>query len=251
MLPAFQERFENVALVHLRVAHQGNHPPRGLLAVHQAVEAQVILHQRGEQGRRDPQPHRAGGKIHRASVLGTRGVGLSAAQPPESLEVVQALVAQQVLNGVEDRRGVGLDRDPVFRPQHVKVKRRHQGRGRGAGGLVAAHLEPVPAGPDVVGVVDQPGGEPQHALVQLLQHGQRVGRDGCRCGVRVTLQGTHGGAPSREWRSRAVLRLLTVSWGRIFILRFYPRFGMFSQYLLPFGQLNSGLCQFPRWTSLI
>ena len=73
---------------------------------------------------------------------------------------------------VEHRGGVRLYRDPVLRPHHVEIERRHQGRDRGARRLVAADLEPVAARPQMVGVVDHPGGEPQHLLFERLERRQ-------------------------------------------------------------------------------
>jgi len=81
-------------------------------------------------------------------------------------------VAEQVLDRVEDRAGMGFDGDAILRPEHVEVERCHQGGDGGAGGLVASDLEPVAFGADVVRVVDGPGGEPQDLALQLPQEVQ-------------------------------------------------------------------------------
>src|SRR3546814_2631463 len=65
-----------------------------------------------------------------------------------------------------DRAGVRLDGDPVLRPQHVEIQRRHQGGHGGAGRLVAADLQAVAAVAYVVGVVDRPHGMPEHLALQ-------------------------------------------------------------------------------------
>ena len=77
------------------------------------------------------------------AVLGARRIGLRAAKRAKPLQLLAALVPEQVLDGVEDRRGVRLDRDAVLRTQHVEIERGHQGRQRGARRLVAADLQPV------------------------------------------------------------------------------------------------------------
>ncbi len=85
-------------------------------------------------------------------------------------------MAEQVLDGMEHGARVGLHRDAVLGTQHVEVERRHQGRQRGARRLVAAHLEPVGAGAQMIGVVNGPAREPQDLSLQLAQDGGTVGR---------------------------------------------------------------------------
>ncbi len=53
VLPALHQRFEDVALVELGVAGQRDHPPRRRVGRGEAVQPQVILHQRGEQRHAD------------------------------------------------------------------------------------------------------------------------------------------------------------------------------------------------------
>src|SRR5271157_1924400 len=84
------------------------------------------------------------------------------------------LPPQQILNGMKDRAGVGLDRDPVLGTQDIEIERRHERGERGAGRLVASHLEPVSTGPQVVGVVDHPGGQPEHLAFQRAKTGQAL-----------------------------------------------------------------------------
>src|SRR3546814_13645190 len=82
-----------------------------------------------------------------------RRIGLGAAEGAEALQCRTALPAHHVLDGMIDRAGVRLDGDPVLRPQHVEIQRRHQGGHGGAGRLVAADLQAVAAVAYVVGVV--------------------------------------------------------------------------------------------------
>jgi hypothetical protein len=98
----------------------------------------------------------------------------------EVLELVAALLAEQVLDRVIDRRRMRLDRDAVLRPQHAEIQRRHDGRKRGRRRLVAADLEAVGIVAQVVGVVDHPAGEPQHLALELAENAQLVRRQSGR-----------------------------------------------------------------------
>ena len=173
VLPALQQGLEDIALVELGIAHERDHPP--LPALEQPAAGEIVLRQRGEHGLRRAEPDRAGREVDVVVVLAARGVGLGAAEAAEALQPVAALAPQQILDGVEHRRRVRLDRNPVLRPQHVEIERRHDRRQRGAGRLVPAHLEPVARGAQVVRVVDRPGGEPQHLALQRGQDGAPVG----------------------------------------------------------------------------
>src|SRR3546814_16703336 len=75
---------------------------------------------------------RAGREVDVVDVLGARGVGLRATEAAEVLHLVAALVAEQVLDGVEHRARMRLHGDTVGRAQHVEIKRRHEGGERGA-----------------------------------------------------------------------------------------------------------------------
>ena len=174
VLPALEQRLEDVALVELGVADQRHHAARRAFLVAQLLQPHIVLHQRGEQRHGDAQPDRAGREIDVVDVLGARRIGLRAAQRAEALELVARLVAEQVLDGVEHRRGVRLHRHAILGPQHREIERRHHRRQRGARGLVAADLEPVAVGPEMVGVVDGPGAQPQHLALELAQQPQAV-----------------------------------------------------------------------------
>jgi hypothetical protein len=171
LLPALEQRLEDVALVHLGVAHEGDHAPfRPLTAP--AVRPHVVLHEAGEQRLGDAEADGARREVHVVHVLGARGIRLRALEAPEVLELVAGLVAQEVLDGVEDRARVRLHRHPVLGAEHREVERRHDGRERGRGGLVPADLQPVAARPQVVRVVDGPGRQPAHLALELGEVGQ-------------------------------------------------------------------------------
>ena len=69
VLPAFEQRLEDVAFVEFGVARQRDHPARRPVARDQAVQPQVILHQGGEQRHADAKPDGAGREIDDVAVL--------------------------------------------------------------------------------------------------------------------------------------------------------------------------------------
>ncbi len=79
------------------------------------------------------------------------------AQATETLQLVQTLIAQQIVDGVQDRPCMRFDGDLVLRAQGAEIKGRHDRRHGRAAGLMAADLHAVALGPDVVGIVDGPG----------------------------------------------------------------------------------------------
>ncbi len=184
LLPAFEHRLEDVALVELGVADERHHaafvprePP--------AMGAHIVLHQRGEQRLRDAEADRAGGEIDVVGVLGARRIALRALVAAERFHPLAGLAAEQILDGVEDRARMRLHRDAVLRPQHVEIERGHDGGERGGRRLVAADLQAVDALAHVVRVVDHPAREPQHLALELAENAKLVvemsacGRHGC------------------------------------------------------------------------
>jgi hypothetical protein len=98
-------------------------------------------------------------------VLRLAGVGLDALERAELGEVLPGQVAEQVLDGVEGRRGVRLDGDAVAGLELAEVEggedRDHRGRGR----LVAADLRVVKVGANVIGMVNHVRREPEHTTL--------------------------------------------------------------------------------------
>ena len=176
VLPAFEQGLEDVALVELGVADDGDHPAGRLVGGHEAVQPDIVLGQRGEERHRGAEADRAGREIDRCRVLGPGRIGLGTTERAEALHGLLALLAQQVVRRVHDRAGMRLDRDPIAGAQHVEEECRHDGRDRGAGGLVAADLELVAAGPEMVGVVDGPGCQPEQLLLDGRQQVPPLGR---------------------------------------------------------------------------
>ena len=182
VLPALQQRLEDIALVHLGVADQRDHASlRPVL--HPAMRLDVILHQRGKQCLRDAEADRTGREIDIVGILGARRIGLRAFETAKIFQLLAGLVAEQILDGMKYRAGMRLYRDAVLRPQYREIKRRHDGGERRRRGLMAANLQAVDIGPDVIGVMDGPGRQPQHFARQRGQHFKA-------CGF-----GRHGGAP--------------------------------------------------------
>ncbi len=178
MLPPFDQRLVDVALVQLRIADQRDHAPLRPVAA-PAMGADVVLHQAGERGHGNAEADRAGREIHVVDVLGARWIGLRAAEAAEVLQLVERLVAQQILDGVEHRRGVRLHRDAVLRPQDREIERGHDADQRRRRGLMPADLQPVVVVALVIGVVDDLGRQPQHLALDVAQH---IDRKGLRAG---------------------------------------------------------------------
>ena len=80
--------------------------------------------------------------------------------------------------------GMRLHRNPVLRAQDLEIERRHDGDRPSAGRLVAAHLQPVAVGPDMVGVVDHPGRQPQQLALDLPQQREPARRLGAAAPAR-------------------------------------------------------------------
>jgi len=170
VLPAFQQGFVDIALVQLRIARDGDMPRPRRAWGPKAMRLHIILNQRGEAGDGDAKPDGTGGEINLRPIGGAGGVGLGAAELAKILQLLQALPAQQIIDGVEHGSGVGFDRHAVLRPQGVKIQRRHEGGDGGAGCLMPAHLRAGGVGTDVVGVMNGPGGQPEKLA---LDGGQR------------------------------------------------------------------------------
>ena len=135
----------------------------------QALQPHVVLHQRREAGHCDAETDRAGRKVDVVGVLRPRRVRLRAAEAAEARQLILRLAVEEVLDGVEDRARVRLDRHPVGGPQHVEVERRHQGRHRRRRRLMATHLQPVARRPEMIRLMNHPDRQPEHLLLQRAQ----------------------------------------------------------------------------------
>ena len=175
VLPVFEQCLVHVAFVDLGIAHDADHAALGPIRA-PALGVHVVLHQAGKAGLGDPEAHRSRGEIDVSRILGARGIGLSTAEGAEILQLVEALVAEQVLDGMEHRAGMRLDGHAVLRPKDVEIERGHQRHERGRGGLVPTHLQPVAAIDLVVGMVDHVARQPEHLALELAQHVERRGR---------------------------------------------------------------------------
>jgi len=96
----------------------------------------------------------------RVGVLGPAGAGWHPAEAAEILELLGALRPHQIMDRVEDRPGVRLDRDAVVGAERVEIERRHDRGHRRATRLVPTDLQPVRALADVIGVVNGPRRQP-------------------------------------------------------------------------------------------
>ncbi len=149
------------------------------------MRGDVVLHQRGEQRLRNAETDRAGREIDVVGILGARGIGLRALVAAKVLQLLAGLVAEQILDGMKHRARMRLHRDAVLRTKHGEVQRRHDVGERGGRRLMAADLQPVGIGPDVIGVMDRPRRQPEDLACQRGQQFEAGGLDG------------HGNAPDR------------------------------------------------------
>jgi len=108
---------------------------------------------------------------------------LRALETAKIFQLLAGLTPEQILDGVKHRARMWLHRDAILGPQHREIQRRHDRRQRGGGRLMAADLEPIGVGPDVVGVMNGPRRQPQHLAGQRRQQFEAFGVD------------RHGGAP--------------------------------------------------------
>ena len=157
------------ALVELGVAEQ-----RDLAAAdgHVEVAGHVAVGERAPDRRGGADADRAGRVVDRVGVLRARRVGLQAAELAQRLEVARLEPPEQVVDRVQDRRGVGLDRHAVGRLEEREPQRGHQRHHRRARRLVAADLHARAVRAHVVGVVDDRGRQPQHALLHAVEDGE-------------------------------------------------------------------------------
>ena len=120
MLVALNQAFVDIAFIELSVAHQGDHASRVGLD-HLAMRDQIILHQAGKGSDCDAQADRAGREVDGNFVLGPAGIALRSAEAPKPLQLVERLIAQEVLDRMEHRARMRLYGDFVLRAQRMKI----------------------------------------------------------------------------------------------------------------------------------
>ena len=166
MLIRLDQAFVDIALVEFGIAHQCDHPA-GVGLGELPVRDEIVLHETGEGSDRDAEAYRSGREIDGDDVLRPARIALSTAEPTEAFELVAALIAKQIVDRVEHRPGVRLDRDLVIGSERVEVERCHDRADRCARRLMSADLEAVAAITQMVGIVDRPGREPAQSRVEL------------------------------------------------------------------------------------
>ena len=149
------------ALVQLGVAEERVLPPRPDLS----ELARVAAGQRTPDRRGRPDPDRARRVVDRVGVLRAARVALQAAERAQRGQVLRGQLAEQVVDRVQHRRGVRLDRHPVVAAQVPEPQLGHDRGHRRAGRLVAPDLEPRRVAADPVGVVHDRRREPEHAAL--------------------------------------------------------------------------------------
>src|SRR6185312_3444854 len=96
VFPPLEQALIDVALVELGVADERHHAALGDILACPALGADIILDHRSEGGKGNAETHRAGRDVDVVTVLGARWVGLRAAEAAEVLELVEALLAEQI-----------------------------------------------------------------------------------------------------------------------------------------------------------
>ncbi len=130
LFPALQQCLEDVALIHLGIADEGDHAPFPAI-LRPAMRLHVILHDAGKQCLCHAEPDGAGGEVDVIGVLGARGIGLRPLEAAKILQILPALLAEQILDRVIDRARMRLHRDAILGPERRHVERRHDGGERG------------------------------------------------------------------------------------------------------------------------
>ena len=163
----------DVALVEFGVAHEHDEPAGW---TRPEVRVDIAASRRSEQRCGSTEPDRARGEVDAIDVLGAGRIRLQPTAGAQRGELAAIEPAKQILDGVEGRRGVRLDADPVGGVQVREPQRRHRGDQARTGGLMPTDFEPVGVDPIMVGVVDDPGRQPQHSLRDLVE---QLGSGGC------------------------------------------------------------------------
>src|SRR3546814_19269105 len=94
-----------------------------------AVRDQIVLHQRGEGRDGDAQPDRPRREIDRNRILGPRRIALHAAEAAKALELIESLIAHQIMAGVQHRPGIRHQPNLVFRSEGRRVGPAGAGKG--------------------------------------------------------------------------------------------------------------------------
>src|SRR5262249_28395996 len=166
LLPAFEHSLEDVALVELGIAEQRDHAAFRPFKT-PTVSARIVSRDRHAQRLSDAEADRTGGKIDVVSIFGARRIGLRALIAAEVFELLARLTPEQILNGMEVRRGMRFDRDAILRPQAMKIKGGHDRGERRRRRLMATDFYSVGIVAQIIGLVDRPGCEPQHLALEL------------------------------------------------------------------------------------
>ncbi len=137
---------------------------------------QVVAGQCAEGDRGRSHTDRPGGIVHVVRVLRTAGVRLQTTECPEAFQVTLGKVAQEVLDGVKDRRRMRLDCYPVGGCERLEIKGGEESDRGGGCALVTANLHPIRVYPHVVGPMDHGAGEPQHPVSHVSANVVGVGQ---------------------------------------------------------------------------
>ena len=167
------DRLPDVAFIEFGVTDHGDVARRGSIP---EVCIDVATCRSGEQWGCGPEPDGSGGEVDRVGVFCPGGIRLQTPLRPQRRQIGAVQISHQVLDGMENRRSMRLDRDPVVAVEVMKEQCGHHADDRGTRGLVSPHFHTVDVGAFVVCVIDHAHREPEHAALNGLECAEFLGR---------------------------------------------------------------------------
>ena len=167
------DRLPDVAFIEFSVTDHGD-VARGRPIPEVCID--VSTRRRGKQWGRGPEPDRSGGEVDRVGVFCPGGIRLQAPLRPQRRQVGTVQISHQVLDGVENRGSMRLDCDPVVTVEVMQEECGHHADDRRARGLVSPYFHTVDVGAFIVGVIDHPHREPEHAALNGLECAEFLSR---------------------------------------------------------------------------
>ena len=167
------DRLPDVAFIEFGVTDHGD-VARGRSIPEVCID--VATRRGGKQGGRGPEPDRSGGEVDRVGVFCPGGIRLQAPLRPQRGQVGTVQIPHQVLNGMEDRGRMRLDRDAVVAVEVMQEECGHHADDRRTRGLVSPYFHTVDVGAFVVCVIDHAHREPEHAALNGFECAEFLSR---------------------------------------------------------------------------
>ena len=167
------DRLPDVALIEFGVTDHGD-VARGRPI--SEVRIDVSTRRGSKQRGRGPEPDGSGGKVDRVGVFCPGGIRLQAPLRPQRGQVGPVQISHQVLDGVEDRGSMRLDRDAVVAVEVMQEECGHHADDRRTRGLVSPYFHTVDVGAFVVCVINHAHREPEHAALNGFECAEFLSR---------------------------------------------------------------------------